>query len=82
MKSLFNKMGLGVTKENKKEIDKAIHDIVGIEYKNCSVTWREVKKRINEDEESFTSKLKESVLARALILLLSLFSLILVSPVQ
>jgi len=55
-------MGLEITKENKKEIDKTIHDIVGVEYKNCSATWREVKKRISEDEESFTSKLKESVM--------------------
>lgn len=61
MKPIFNKIGLEVTKENKKEIDKAIHDIVGVEYKNCSATWREVKKRISEDEESFTSKLKESI---------------------
>jgi ribosomal protein L23 len=61
MKPIFNKIGLEVTKENKKEIDRAIHDIVGVEYKNCSATWREVKKRINEDEESFTSKLKESI---------------------
>lgn len=61
MKPIFKKIGLEVTKENKKEIDRAIHDIVGVEYKNCSATWREVKKRISEDEESFTSKLKESV---------------------
>jgi ribosomal protein L23 len=62
MKPIFNKIGLEVTKENKKEIDRAIHDILGVEYKNCSATWREVKKRISEEEESFTSKLKESVL--------------------
>jgi len=62
IKPIFNKIRLEVTKENKKEIDKAIHDIVGVEYKNCSATWREVNQRINEDEESFTSKLKESVL--------------------
>ncbi|WP_455276184.1 hypothetical protein [[Eubacterium] cellulosolvens] len=62
MKPIFNKIGLEITKENKKEIDRAIHDIVGVEYKNCSATWREVKKRISEDEESFTLELKESVL--------------------
>jgi len=61
MKPIFNKIGLEVTKDNKKEIDRTIHDIVGVEYKNCSATWREVKKMISEDEESFTSKLKESV---------------------
>jgi hypothetical protein len=34
---------------------------VGVEYKNCPATWKEVKKRIAEDEESFVSELKETL---------------------
>lgn len=60
IKPIFKKIGLEVTKENKKDIDKIIHDIVGVEYKNCSTAWKEIKKRINEDEESFTHKLRKS----------------------
>ena len=41
------------TKENKQDVDRVIHSIVGVEYKNCSATWKEVKKRIAEDEENF-----------------------------
>jgi len=56
---VFTKAGIEVTSENKREIDRVIHDIVGVEYKNCPAAWREVKKRIAEDEEGFVSELKE-----------------------
>jgi len=49
-----------VTKENKREIDRVIHGIVGVEYKNCPAAWREVKKIIAEDEEDFVSNLKKA----------------------
>lgn len=58
---LFEKAGIEVTKENKREIDKVIHDIVGVEYKNCPAAWREVKKKITEDDESFVARLKEAL---------------------
>jgi ribosomal protein L23 len=44
---------------NKREIDEAIREIVGVKYKDCSVTWKEVTKRIAENEGSFVSELKE-----------------------
>lgn len=58
LKEVFKKAGIEVNKENKHEVDKAIHRIVGVEYKNCSATWKEIKKRIAEDEMAFISKLK------------------------
>lgn len=61
MKDIFNKAGVEVTKENRKDIDRKIHSIVGVEYKNCSATWREVKKRIAEDEEAFITMLKDAL---------------------
>ncbi len=61
IKQVFKKVGIEVTSENKREIDRVIHGIVGVEYKNCPATWREVKKRIADDEEAFTSKLKEAL---------------------
>jgi len=57
---LFNKAGIEVTSKNKREIDRVIHAIVGVKYKNCSATWKEVKKRIEENEEDFVSRLKET----------------------
>jgi len=60
LQDVFRKAGIEVTSENKREIDRVIHSIVGVEYKNCSAAWKEVKKRIAEDEESFVSKLREA----------------------
>jgi len=57
---LFKKAGVQVTSGNKREIDRVIHGIVGVEYKNCPAVWRELKKMLAEDEESFVSKLKEA----------------------
>jgi len=61
LQDVFKKAGINVTSENKREIDRVIHGIVGVGYKNCSAAWREVKKRIAEDEEGFVSKLKEAL---------------------
>lgn len=61
LNNVFDKAGVTVTKENKKDVDRAIHSIVGIEYKNGSATWKEVKKRIAEDEESFVNTLKSEL---------------------
>jgi len=62
---VFKKAGIEVSTENKREIDRVIHRIVGVEYKNCPATWREVKKRIAEDEERFVSELKKALTAQA-----------------
>lgn len=58
LKLIFEKANIIITKENKQEIDKVIHSIVGIDYKNCSATWKEVKKLIIEDEAKFVKILK------------------------
>jgi hypothetical protein len=61
LKQTFEKAGIEINKENKTQIDKAIHTIVGVEYKNCPATGKEVRKRLAEDEEDFISELKEIV---------------------
>jgi len=61
LEAVFEKAGINVTKDNKREIDKVFHSIVGIEYKNCSAIWKEVKKRLGEDEKSFISTLREAL---------------------
>jgi hypothetical protein len=65
IQDVFKKGGIEVSNENKREIDRVIHGIVGVEYKNCPATWREVKKRIAEDEEGFVSELKKALTAQA-----------------
>jgi hypothetical protein len=61
LKQVFRKAGIEVTSENRQEIDRIIHGIVGVEYKNCPTAWKEVKKRIAEDKEDFVSELKEAL---------------------
>ena len=61
LNGVFKKAGITVTKENRQEIDKAIHKIVGVKYKSCPEAWKEVKKRLAEDEEGFVSALKEAL---------------------
>jgi hypothetical protein len=60
LKQVFEKAGIEVTSENKREIDRIVHRIVGIDYKNCPAAWKQVKKRIAENEEGFVSRLKEA----------------------
>jgi hypothetical protein len=55
---IFTKAGITVTAENKKQLDKVIHDIVHIDYKNCPDTWCAVKYRLAEDESKFMQDLK------------------------
>ena len=61
LKHIFTKAGVEVVQGNRMAVDKAIHKLVGVEYKNCGSTWKEVKKRIAEDEEEFVTKVKKAL---------------------
>jgi hypothetical protein len=61
LKEIFNKAGVKVTSENRKEVDLAIHKIVGVNYPNCPAAWRQVKTRLAQDEASFISSLREAL---------------------
>lgn len=65
LEEIFKKAGIEVTSENKREVDKIIHSIIGVDYKNCPAAWREVKKRIADDEDGFISELKKAWTKRA-----------------
>ena len=58
MKEVFAKAGVEITKENRKEVDRVIHGIVGVEYKSCPETWKAVKVMLAEDEKAFIGALK------------------------
>jgi hypothetical protein len=50
MSGVLKDVDIEVTKENKKDIDKALHSLVNVEYKNCSSTWKELKKMLQSEE--------------------------------
>jgi hypothetical protein len=61
MKDVFNEIGAEPTKENKKDIDRKIHSILDVEYKNCSSTWKLVKASLSENREGFIQQLKNEL---------------------
>ncbi|MFX1602673.1 MAG: hypothetical protein ACFFCK_04250 [Promethearchaeota archaeon] len=61
MKRLFEEIDVEVTKENKRDIDRQIHELLGVDYKDCPMTWRAVKQRIEDDEAEFVSSLKKAL---------------------
>ena len=61
MKEVFEEVGVEVTKENRKDLDKIIHGIVGVEYKNCSSTWKAVKEHLADDRTVFIGQLKAAI---------------------
>ncbi len=63
LKDIFDEAGIAVAASNKKQIDRAIHQIVGTDYKDCPGTWREIKQQIIADEQKrqdFILKLKNT----------------------
>jgi hypothetical protein len=64
LKELLSEAGIEVTAENRKQIDRAIHEIVGTTYKDCPGTWKEVKKKLAASEaekRAFLKKLKAAL---------------------
>jgi hypothetical protein len=60
IRQVFEKAGIQVTKENRKELDNVIKTIVDAESEHCPEVWKAVKKRLAEDEQAFISELKKA----------------------
>ena len=64
LKDILAEAGVEVTPGNRKEIDRAIYKIVGVEYKDCPVAWRALKQQMMGDEQKhrdFVKKLKNAI---------------------
>ena len=64
LKDILAEAGVEVTPGNKRQIDQAIHKIVGIEYKDCPVAWKALKLQIMGDEQKrrdFVKKFKDTI---------------------
>jgi hypothetical protein len=67
MKDILDELGIEVTKENKQEIDRLLHGLAEVEYKNCSPAWKAIKARIKGDaasREAFVARLRAALPAR------------------
>ena len=56
MDEIFSELNIEITKENKKDIDMALHKIVGVEYKNCPDAWKRVKEIVRGNDENEKKK--------------------------
>jgi hypothetical protein len=64
MKDVLEAAGIKVTPDNKKEIDKTFHKIVGVTYKDCPTTWKKLKQELAGDEarrNKLVQKLKKAM---------------------
>lgn len=62
--SIFKEAGIEITMENKKDIDRMIHKLLEVEYKNCSIVWKTVKGKIAGDDKArsrFIKRLKRGM---------------------
>jgi hypothetical protein len=55
---VFRRAGIEVTPSNRRDIDRMIHRLVGVDYKDCPATWHAVKSRIAEDEDALIHQLR------------------------
>ena len=64
LKDILDEAGIEVTPSNTKQIDRAIHDIVEVTYKDCPTTWKKLKREIVGDERKrrdFVEKLQNAL---------------------
>jgi ATP-dependent Zn protease len=60
LKEVFLKADIEVTSDNKREIDRVVHGLIGEEYKHCPDVWREIKTRLAQDEAGFVLALQQT----------------------
>ncbi len=63
LKDILNEAGIEVTASNKKQIDRIIHEIVGVTHKNCSATWKRLKQEIvsnGQKKQDFIKKVQNA----------------------
>ena len=64
IKDILAEAGIDVNPGNKKKMDQAIHQLMGVDYKDCPATWKRLKQEIMTDEQKrkdFIKKLKGAI---------------------
>ncbi len=64
MTDIIDEAGIVISRENRKHVDQAIHQIVGVTYKNCPAAWRKIKEAITSDEQkrrAFIDQLRRAI---------------------
>jgi len=64
LKEIFQEIGIEVTAENRKKVDQAFHQVLGVEYKNCMAVWKKLKLELAGDEKKrreLAAKLRQAI---------------------
>lgn len=64
LKDILSDAGIEVTPSNKKQIDRIIHNILGVTYKDCPATWKRLKQEIvgnEQKQQDFIKKLQNAI---------------------
>ncbi len=64
IKDILGEAGIEVKSSNREQIDQAIHQIVGVTYKDCPETWKRLKKQLTSDDQTrqeFIRQLKSAL---------------------
>ena len=64
LKDVLEEANIAVMPENRKQVDEAIHQIVGVNYRDCPAAWKRLKHHIIYDERErriFIKKLQDVV---------------------
>ena len=65
LKDVLAEAGVEVTPANKKDVDQALHEIVGVAYKDCPTAWKNLKRQMaNEADRAVVVKKLRKALAK------------------
>lgn len=64
MKEVLVEAGIEVTPANKKQVDRAFHQIAGIAYKECPAAWKKLKSELADEKKrkELVRKLKQAMM--------------------
>lgn len=67
LKDVLAAADVEVTPANKKDVDRALHEIVGVAYKDCPGAWKNLKQKMaNEaDRDDVANKLRKALSKQA-----------------
>jgi len=63
IRDVLDEAGVDLTEMDKRDVDRVIHRIVGVEYKNCSETWKRLKVCLIENRGRLVAELHDGVAA-------------------
>ena len=64
IRDVMEEAGIEITPDNRKEIDRILHGIAGVPYKDCSKAWKRIKEMVKGEPDQrarFVEKLRAAV---------------------